>query len=165
MGFRFRRSWGVIPGVRFNLGLRGGSVSFGTRGLHYTVGTSGSRITVGLPGTGLFWTQKLRSPPTSSTAAQTRKTHPYIPSPGTYARPFGGQHGATALSAPIRLSPQLSQPPNSSAFPPSISAAGQSPTTTHARVFVPTWLIYSVLTVTAIGALCLGAAALGAFLR
>jgi Protein of unknown function (DUF4236) len=62
MGLRFRRSWSVIPGIRFNLGLKSGSVSFGTRGLHYTVGTSGSRITAGIPGTGLFWTQKLKSP-------------------------------------------------------------------------------------------------------
>src|SRR5882724_2524187 len=62
MGLRFRRSWGVVPGIRFNLGLKGGSVSFGTRGLHYTVGTSGSRITAGIPGTGLSWTQRLKSP-------------------------------------------------------------------------------------------------------
>jgi len=62
MGLRFRRSWSVVPGIRFNLGLKSGSVSFGTRGLHYTVGTSGSRITAGIPGTGLFWTQKLKSP-------------------------------------------------------------------------------------------------------
>jgi len=38
MGLRFRRSWGVVPGVRLNLGLKSGSVSFGVRGLHYTVG-------------------------------------------------------------------------------------------------------------------------------
>src|SRR6516165_8214131 len=62
MGLRFRRSWSVVPGIRFSLGLRGGSVSFGTRGLHYTVGTSGSRITAGIPGTGLSWTRKLKSP-------------------------------------------------------------------------------------------------------
>jgi hypothetical protein len=58
MGLRFRRSWNVIPGIRFNLGLKSGSVSFGMRGMHYTVGTRGSRVTVGLPGTGLFWTKK-----------------------------------------------------------------------------------------------------------
>ena len=56
MGLGFRRSWGVLPGVRLNLGLKSGSVSFGMRGLHYTVGTRGQRVTVGLPGTGLFWT-------------------------------------------------------------------------------------------------------------
>lgn len=54
MGLGFRRSWGVLPGVRLNLGLKSGSVSFGMRGLHYTVGTRGQRVTVGLPGTGLF---------------------------------------------------------------------------------------------------------------
>jgi Protein of unknown function (DUF4236) len=62
MGLRFRRSWGVLPGIRLNLGLRSGSVSFGTRGLHYTVGTRGQHVTVGLPGTGLHWTQKINWP-------------------------------------------------------------------------------------------------------
>jgi hypothetical protein len=46
MGFRFRRTWGIIPGVRLNLGMKSGSVSFGVRGFHYTVGTRGQILSV-----------------------------------------------------------------------------------------------------------------------
>jgi hypothetical protein len=56
MGFRFRRSFGAIPGVRINLGKRGASVSLGVRGAHMTVGPTGVRDTVGVPGTGASYT-------------------------------------------------------------------------------------------------------------
>jgi hypothetical protein len=56
MGFRFRRSFKIIPGVRLNLSGSGASVSLGPRGLRYTIGSRGTRTTVGLPGSGLSWT-------------------------------------------------------------------------------------------------------------
>ena len=56
MGFRFRRSIRILPGVRVNLGKRGASVSVGVRGAHVTVGPTGVRQTVGLPGTGMSYT-------------------------------------------------------------------------------------------------------------
>lgn len=56
MGFRFRRSVGIIPGVRLNFGRRGASVSLGVRGARVTVGPSGVRKTVGIPGTGMSYT-------------------------------------------------------------------------------------------------------------
>lgn len=56
MGFRFRRSFKIIPGVRLNLSGSGASVSLGPRGLHYTIGPHGTRTTVGLPGSGVSWT-------------------------------------------------------------------------------------------------------------
>jgi Protein of unknown function (DUF4236) len=55
--FRFRRTFKIAPGVRFNLSKSGASVSFGPRGLHYTVGPKGTRTTVGLPGSGISWTE------------------------------------------------------------------------------------------------------------
>src|ERR1035437_4636955 len=55
--FRFRRTFKIVPGVRFNLSKSGASVSFGPRGLHYTVGPKGTRTTVGLPGSGISWTE------------------------------------------------------------------------------------------------------------
>lgn len=57
MGFRFRRSLKILPGVRLNLSGSGASVSLGARGFHYTIGPRGTRVTAGLPGTGLSWTQ------------------------------------------------------------------------------------------------------------
>ena len=91
MGWRFRRTWSVIPGVRLNLGLKSGSVSFGVRGLHYTVGTTGSRITAGLPGTGLFWTKKLNSLSASAHSGPWNQTQPPLPrvgGVGQAAQPF-----------------------------------------------------------------------------
>jgi hypothetical protein len=65
--FRFRRSIGIFPGVRWNIGKKSTSVSFGPRGLKYTIGTRGSRTTVGIPGTGISYTQVHSSKPGSTT--------------------------------------------------------------------------------------------------
>jgi hypothetical protein len=56
MGFRFRRSLKLLPGIRINLGKRGASLSVGVRGAHTTFGRRGTRTTVGIPGTGLSYT-------------------------------------------------------------------------------------------------------------
>lgn len=60
MGFRFRRSFRLLPGVRVNLGKRSASLSVGVRGLHYTVGPAGRQITAGVPGTGLSYTHRFK---------------------------------------------------------------------------------------------------------
>jgi hypothetical protein len=56
MGFRFRRSIKILPGIRLNFGKRGISTSIGVRGAHVTFGKTGTRATVGLPGSGLSYT-------------------------------------------------------------------------------------------------------------
>jgi Protein of unknown function (DUF4236) len=56
MGFRFRRSIKILPGIRLNFGKRGISASIGVRGAHVTYGPTGTRTTVGLPGSGLSYT-------------------------------------------------------------------------------------------------------------
>lgn len=57
MGFRFRRSFKIAPGVRVNLNKKSASVTFGPKGLKHTVSTTGkSHTTVGVPGTGLSYT-------------------------------------------------------------------------------------------------------------
>mgnify|MGYP002623589831 CR=1 FL=1 len=53
MGFRFRKSIKIIPGVRLNLSKSGSSVSVGGKGLTYNVSKKGTRTTVGIPGSGL----------------------------------------------------------------------------------------------------------------
>jgi hypothetical protein len=54
MGFRFRRSIRILPGIRLNLGKRPTSVSLGVRGAHVTMRPGHKvRATVGVPGTGL----------------------------------------------------------------------------------------------------------------
>jgi Protein of unknown function (DUF4236) len=56
MGFRFRRSIRLFPGLRLNVGKRGISASIGVRCAHVTYGPTGTRTTVGLPGSGLSYT-------------------------------------------------------------------------------------------------------------
>lgn len=68
MGFRFRNSFRLVPGLRINIGLKSASASVGTRGLWYTIGTAGRRFTAGIPGSGLSWTTSASSPSTSSRA-------------------------------------------------------------------------------------------------
>jgi hypothetical protein len=60
MGFRFRRTFRIAPGLRLNLSKSGVSASVGRRGLWFTVGPRGTRETVGLPGTGLSYTEEQR---------------------------------------------------------------------------------------------------------
>lgn len=56
MGFRFRRTLKIAPGVHINLSKSGPSLSLGPRGAKYTIGPRGDRATVGIPGTGLSYT-------------------------------------------------------------------------------------------------------------
>ena len=56
MPWRFRRSVKILPGVRWNIGKRGSSLTIGRRGLKTTVGHGKVRQTVGIPGTGLSHT-------------------------------------------------------------------------------------------------------------
>jgi hypothetical protein len=60
MPFRFFRRVKIVPGVTLNFSKRGASVSLGIPGAKMTLGTSGATATVGLPGTGLFYTKRLR---------------------------------------------------------------------------------------------------------
>jgi hypothetical protein len=195
MGLRFRRSWSVIPGVRFNLGLKSGSVSLGMRGIHYTVGTSGSRVTVGIPGSGLFWTKKLNSrsapgqriqtqssqariggaahtqpPPTMPVAAKIQTISP---------RAVWGAQTQAALPATAGVNFQLGQRQTLSSaaggtiaqrvLPPQNPGqsiiTGQSPPVKYAHFFLPMWLIWSVVAVVVIAALCVTAAVFGDLVR
>lgn len=60
MGFRFRKTIGLIPGVRVNLSKTGVSASVGGKGATVNIGTKGATGTVGLPGTGMSYRQPLR---------------------------------------------------------------------------------------------------------
>lgn len=56
MGFRFRKSIKIAPGVRLNVGKKSTSLSFGGKGLRHTISSTGRRTTsVGIPGTGLSY--------------------------------------------------------------------------------------------------------------
>lgn len=56
MGFRFRKSVKIAPGVKLNFGKKSTSVSFGGKGARYTVSSTGRKTaTVGIPGTGISY--------------------------------------------------------------------------------------------------------------
>src|SRR5687767_3652940 len=59
MGFRFRKSVRLLPGVRLNFSTRGVSTSLGGRGATVNIGRKGARATLGIPGTGLSYTTGL----------------------------------------------------------------------------------------------------------
>ena len=67
MGWRYRRSIKLMPGVRVNLGKTGvSSFSFGGRGMTTNVNRRGSKTTISLPGTGLSYQTKRTSARSSS---------------------------------------------------------------------------------------------------
>ena len=58
MGFRFRKSIKIAPGVRVNLNKKSASISVGTKGARITKSTSGrTTTTVGIPGTGISYSK------------------------------------------------------------------------------------------------------------
>lgn len=66
MGFRFRKSFKLAPGIRMNVGKRGLSMSLGGRGGRVTLGSSGAYASAGIPGTGLSYGGRIgKSRPTS----------------------------------------------------------------------------------------------------
>ena len=56
MGFRFRKSFKIAPGVRVNVGKKSIGISAGVKGVRVSVNSSGRKTTtVGIPGTGLSY--------------------------------------------------------------------------------------------------------------
>jgi Protein of unknown function (DUF4236) len=54
-GLRFRKSWGILPGVKFNVSKTGVSTSLGGHGATVNLGTRSRTATLGIPGTGLSY--------------------------------------------------------------------------------------------------------------
>lgn len=59
MGFRFRKSISIIPGVRLNLSNGSPSLSVGPRGASVSFGSRGTYANLGVPGTGLSYRTRL----------------------------------------------------------------------------------------------------------
>lgn len=58
MGWRFRKSFKIAPGIKLNLNKKSTSVTFGGKGFHYTVNSNGKKTkTAGIPGSGLYYTE------------------------------------------------------------------------------------------------------------
>ena len=91
MGFRFRKSIKLAPGVRINLTKKGvSSLSVGKRGATVNVGKKGTRGTVGIPGSGLSYSSYKphnKATPTPKTIVHHKPPHhsspasTYLPTP------------------------------------------------------------------------------------
>lgn len=67
MGWRFRKSTTLLPGIKINFNKNSTSITLGKKGIHHTINSKGRRTTsLGIPGTGIYYTQ--------SSSSQTPKT-------------------------------------------------------------------------------------------
>ena len=62
LGWRFRRTVKILPGVRLNLSRSGISTTLGRNGASINLGKRGTSATVGIPGTGLSHTSLMSRP-------------------------------------------------------------------------------------------------------
>ena len=59
MGFKFRKSIKLLPGVKLNLGKKGiSSISIGKKGATINISKKGIKTNLGIPGTGISYTTK-----------------------------------------------------------------------------------------------------------
>ena len=73
MGFRFRKSVKIAPGIKLNFNKKSIGVTAGTRGAHYSVNSKGTRTTsVGIPGSGISYTKSTNK--TNKSANKTNKS-------------------------------------------------------------------------------------------
>lgn len=82
MGFRFRKSVKIAPGVRLNIGKKSVGISAGVKGARVSVNSSGRKTTtVGLPGTGLSYskTEKIGGRKTTTRSASSNNVQPIRP--------------------------------------------------------------------------------------
>ena len=86
MGFRFRRTLKIAPGIRLNFGKKGISTSIGPRGAKITLGKDGVRTTVGLPGSGMSYTHYERYPNNTNAASNAIPFTPTCPQCGHHMR-------------------------------------------------------------------------------
>ena len=70
MGFRFRKSIKLLPGIRLNLSKSGVSASIGRPGATINISERGNRGTVGIPGTGMSYSEQLSRRRTTPKQAQ-----------------------------------------------------------------------------------------------
>ena len=58
MGWRFRKSFKIFPGMKINVNKKSVGITFGGKGIHYTINSKGKHTaSAGIPGTGLYYTK------------------------------------------------------------------------------------------------------------
>ena len=59
MGWRFRRTKKIAPGIRLNFSKSGISTTVGKRGASVNFGNRGTFLNLGIPGTGIYSREKI----------------------------------------------------------------------------------------------------------
>lgn len=59
MGFGFRRSFKIAPGIRLNVGRKGISTTIGGRSASVNIGQRGTYVNAGIPGSGISYRRKI----------------------------------------------------------------------------------------------------------
>ena len=127
MGWRFRRSFRIVPGIRLNMGKTGfTSISVGGRGAALNLGKRGSTSTVSLQGTGLSYRHRHLQPPIL----------PPVHAPGRTLAIRTGVFAVAVMGGYLALrSPTPSAPP-SLAVP--AGSSGPIPSAVASPVVIPT---------------------------
>ena len=114
MGFRFRKSFKLMPGVRVNLSKSGISTTVGTRGASVNISKRGTYLNTGIPGTGISSRSQIggsRSAPGRPIA----QAQPQIPQPAsTRTFSFGVMLAAIGLFSCVTVLLNPSQDSTSS---------------------------------------------------
>lgn len=94
MGFRFRKSVKLFPGVRINFSNRGVSSTIGKRGASINVSKRGVRGTVGIPGSGLSYSEMIvRNGKKPRNSRNTQSANPQLTNPLPVSPSTSGNKG------------------------------------------------------------------------
>lgn len=79
MGWRFRKSFSPLPGIRLNFSPRGISTSVGAGPLRLYLGSQGAAVTARVPGTGISYRQPIHLPHSVTEHPKHKAPQPTIP--------------------------------------------------------------------------------------
>ncbi len=79
MGWRFRKSFSPLPGIRLNFSPSGISTSVGAGPLRLYLGSQGAAVTAGIPGAGISYRQPIHLPHSVPEHPEHAATQPTIP--------------------------------------------------------------------------------------
>lgn len=109
MGFAFRKSFKLLPGIKLNVTHRGVSASVGGGGFTANIGRRGIRGTASIPGSGLSYSGMMLRAGSRERSDNQRSSHKIEPMSElsddemTMAKQFYSRHGKTRVAAFILL--------------------------------------------------------------
>lgn len=99
MGWRFRKSFSPLPGIRLNFSPRGISTSVGAGPARLYLGSQGAAITTRVPGTGISYRQPVRLPHSVTEQPAQTSPQPTIPQVATPAAPTATEIRSASTAA------------------------------------------------------------------